>query len=551
MDKDLVISLLQTAKGLMQSSAGRKQLLNLIMTQGSILVKTPAFKRAVIRLVLKLTLAYIVAKYFVYRLFLHPANQLPGPPPDLFAPFLGNIRQILSTDAGVIHRKWANKYGRVFRYFAGGNHPRILITDPELVKQVLTTDEFEFIKPPETKQFLSLFLGEGILVTEGSIHRYQRKMLNPAFSISALREMVPSMIIPTKQLIQLWSEKCLSPSLSKQQQPIEIIVSKDLGLLTLDIINSSGFGIPSNCVKDPYNNPLSRAYMDLLAGDNPLEAMLAMMFPWVHKVPVKRARQVKKDMQLLKEEANKMVKEAAQRSDIHEKKDLLALMIRQVDDETGKTLTSKELQDQCLTFLAAGHETTATIVSWTLHTLAHHPNIQEELRNEVQQLFGIININDDDQSYFPSYENINNLHLLNNVCKESLRYTAAVPYTSRMSTKDFQFYDKKFPKGTRVVLAPIVSHFDKEYWGDDADAFIPSRWDVAPANNISPYVYMPFLAGGRQCIGYRFALLEFKIVLALLISHFKFTLKPGFHPRKGIQVTTRPLPNMTLMVEKI
>ncbi|KAI9301445.1 cytochrome P450 [Cunninghamella echinulata] len=523
----------------MKSPAGRKQLLNLISTQGSLLVKTPAFKRAVVRFLLKLTLIYIVSKYFVYRLFLHPANKLPGPPPDLFAPFLGNIRQILSTDAGVIHRQWANKYGRVFRYFAGGNHPRILITEHELVKQVLTTEEFEFIKPPETKQFLSLFLGNGILVTEGNIHRYQRKMLNPAFGLSALREMVPSMITPTLQLIELWQQKCSS------SRPVEIIVSKDLGLLTLDIINSSGFGIQTNCVKDPYSSPLSRAYMDLLAGDDPIASMIAMMFPWVHKLPIKRARQVKKDMILLKEEAGRMVKEAAQRSDLHEKKDLLALMMRQVDDETGKMLTPKELQDQCLTFLAAGHETTSTSLSWTLHTLAHHQEIQDELREEVQLLFG------GDMNDFPTYEEINQLHLLNNVCKESMRYTPPVPFTNRISTKEFEFHGKKFPQGTRVVLAPIVSHFDKELWGNDADAFIPSRWDHAPANNISPYVYMPFLNGGRQCIGYRFAILEFKITLAILICNFKFSPKPGFKVRKGIQITLRPLPNMTLMVEKV
>lgn len=218
-----------------------------------------------------------------------------------------------------------------------------------MVRQVLTNDELDFIKPPETKQFLSLFLGDGVLVTEGDVHRYQRKMLNPAFGVSALRDMIPSMILPTQQLVHQWWKQC-----NATDSPTELVVSHGLQLLSLEVIGRAGFGQQFDCLENPERNPLSRAYLDLLAGDSPVETLFAMMFPWAHRLPAPRARQVRRDMASLKKEAQLMVTNAAQRSDLENKKDLLALMMRQVDEDSGNTLTPTELQDQCLTFLAAG-----------------------------------------------------------------------------------------------------------------------------------------------------------------------------------------------------
>ncbi|ORZ15247.1 cytochrome P450 [Absidia repens] len=545
--KDLVTSLTITGMSVLRSPAARQQVAKMAYFQAKHALSRPAFRKAVLRSVIRLTLVYIAGKYFVYRLFLHPANKLPGPRPDFLIPFMGNVRQLISANAGEVHREWAKKYGNVFRYFSGANQPRILIADPELLKQILTNDEFNFTKAPETKKFLSLFLGDGLLAAEGDVHRYQRKMLNPAFSVGALRGMIPSMVLPTQQLVHQWWQQF------SEDGPTSIVVSHDLQLLSLELIGSSGFGLRFDCLRHPEKNALSRAYLDLLSGDSPVGASFAIMFPWALRLPIKRARQVRHDIALLQAEAKAMVEAAAQRKDLHDKKDLLALMMQQVDDESGNVLTTKELQDQCLTFLAAGHETISVTVSWCLHTLAHHQDIQDALRYEIQTAFPDLSPDDEHPAddLIPSYDDFNQLPLLNNVCKESLRYTPSVPLTNRTGTKDFKLHDTSLPKGTCVVICPMVSHFDTRHWGDDADQFVPSRWDRAPANSISPYVYLPFLAGGHQCIGYRFAMIEFKVILALLIKNFRFTPKPGFNVRKGFQVTLRPLPNMTLMMEKV
>lgn len=215
------------------------------------------------------------------------------------------------------------------------------------------------------------------------------------------------------------------------------------------------------------------------------------------------------------------------------------------------------------------HETTSVALSWGLYLLAQHQDIQDQLRQEVEQLFNGIDaslpIFSDfmqavqegrlesfvEQANIPSYDAINNLRLLNNVCKETMRLYPPVPMTNRISTKDTTFGHYYVPKGTTIFICPMVSHHDPRWWGKDVEQFRPSRWDDAPANQISPYIYLPFLAGGRQCIGYRFALMEFKVLLSILILNLKFSPVPGFVPRQKQQVTLRPYPSMKLMVEQV
>lgn len=206
------------------------------------------------------------------------------------------------------------------------------------------------------------------------------------------------------------------------------------------------------------------------------------------------------------------------------------------------------------------HETTAVSLSWTLWLLAQNQDIQDALREEVTPMFSQLDFThrmfhddpfDNTDHNLPSFEAINNLHLLNNVCKESSRLIPVVPVTARVAAKDVTLGGYFIPKGTAVVLPLIVNHHSKELWGEDAEEFRPSRWDESEASHVSPYDYLPFLAGGRQCIGNRFALIELKIILGLLITNFQFFEKPGFVPKKRQELTMRPSPNMTLLVKPI
>lgn len=181
-------------------------------------------------------------------------------------------------------------------------------------------------------------------------------------------------------------------------------------------------------------------------------------------------------------------------------------------------------------------------MSWCLWLLAQNQQIQDDLRAEVRTLF-----NEDDET--PSYEDINALPLLNNVVRETLRLIPPVPTTSRVTRVPVVLGSYVLPKGTTIFLSPIITHHSKQIWGDDAEEFNPYRWEGDRLGNA--YQYMPFLAGGRQCIGYKFALVEFKILLAILLRNIQYFEKPGFKVAKKQQLTLRPDPNMVIWAKAV
>lgn len=181
-------------------------------------------------------------------------------------------------------------------------------------------------------------------------------------------------------------------------------------------------------------------------------------------------------------------------------------------------------------------------MSWCLWLLAQNQKYQDELRKEVLTLF-----KDDDST--PTYEEVNALPFLNNVVRETLRLYPPVPITDRVTRVPVALGSHVIPKGTTIHLSFIVNHHSKEVWGEDAEEFNPYRWDTDKVGNA--YQYLPFLAGGRQCIGYKFALIEFKILLAILIRKMQYFEKPGFKVSKRQQVTMRPFPDMRLLVKPL
>ncbi|KAL0088296.1 hypothetical protein J3Q64DRAFT_1724979 [Phycomyces blakesleeanus] len=505
---------------------------------------------------------YIISKYFIYRLYLNPVNKIPGPPVSWF-PFTGNAIEIIKLESGAPHKIWKDKYGGIISYHGPWNSPRVLVTDAKLLKSILTTNEYDYIKAPQTSDFLRKFIGNGLLVAEGQEHRKQRKMLNPAFSVNTIRYMVPMMAIPGVHLYKKW-QKAL-----KETDALEANVSHELSLATLDVIAIAGFGEEFEAVKladTPERNKLGEAYMLIFSPEKSIMRFLSFFFPILNKLPTQRNRKVNHDLRTLGTESRYLVergKKRTEENDSKNSKDILSLMVKEIDED-GLGMTVSELQDQCLTFLAAGHETTSVALSWCLWLLAKNPGIQDELREEIRPLFR--NLDTDhhmfdsskdsremaikNEASVPSYDDINSLKLLNNVCKETLRVIPPVPVTNRVTRKEVILGDYILPKGTDVFISIIANHHSKQIWGDDAETFRPSRWDEELASKVSPYEYMPFLAGGRQCIGYKFALVEMKILLAILIMDFKFSEKPGFEPKKEQLITLRPSPNMTLILEK-
>jgi cytochrome P450 len=174
--------------------------------------------------------------------------------------------------------------------------------------------------------------------------------------------------------------------------------------------------------------------------------------------------------------------------------------------------------------------------------LAQHQDIQDKLRSEIRGLFKDNKISD--------YDAVNALPYLDHVCCETLRLIPTVPQTVRVNRVPVVLGPYVLPKDTIFHIPCVVSHHSKEIWGEDIKEFKPSRWEKTDHIG-NPYEYFPFLAGGRQCIGQKFATVELKVLLSILIRDIQFFEKPGFKVQKSQTFVSRPVPNMTLWTKRV
>jgi cytochrome P450 len=323
------------------------------------------------KLALQLGVSTVVVYYFfrliVYRLYLHPANRLPGPKV-AWLPLMGNFGEIIKEEAGVPHKRWAKQYGDFYVYHGAWNVPRVVVTDHILLREILTSNEYDYIKTPETSDFLRRILGNGLLVAEGSAHRHQRKMLNPAFSVNSTRAILPLMAIPGHRLRDQWKAMVESTEHKVKdkegQEYTEIEVSSGLSLATLDVIGWA-FGQDFKSLEfagTDKQSKLSQAYLHIFSTDASPMRVLSFIFPFLRHLPTERNRKMRQSLKWLDEESRNLVQAGVDRAALvkasgikdNKPKDLLATMVDLIDEETGQGFTVDEIKNQCLTFLAAG-----------------------------------------------------------------------------------------------------------------------------------------------------------------------------------------------------
>ncbi|OZJ03915.1 hypothetical protein BZG36_03273 [Bifiguratus adelaidae] len=521
--------------------------------------------------------SWILYKFLFYPLYLSPLSKIPGPPVSAI-PFTGNFWDIFSSEAGYHQLNWSYKFPRMYVYHGLFNIPRVLLTDPDLIREVLVTNAYDYIKPPNVIKFLGKIVGEGLLIAEGSAHKHQRKHIQPSFNPSVLRSFVPSFFLHSAELVNLWKVDLIG------EDKAEVNILDGCSRATLDIIGTAGFGYAFHAIEDDEDaegeeSPtLHWAYKTLLGPRSMLEQLLLTFLPFFRNLPLKRNFAHQKGLNVIRDTSRELVEKAKESRAAQETtevddgvlgpKDLLTVLVEQ-NDKGG--LTDEELVGQVMTFLVAGHETTSVTLTWSLYQLALDPDIQDKLRAEITPLFSKIDFNSPDfpnVPNLPTYEEMNALPYLNNFCKEILRLIPPVPSTTRVPAKDVVLNGYFIPKGTPMFFSPVVTHRHTHFWGDDVMDFRPERWDEAPAKDISPYTYFreylehsmssqqrlipspAFLAGPRQCIGNRFALMELKVLLCTVLYAYKFHEKPGYVVRKAQGVTWRPKPGMRLIIER-
>lgn len=370
----------------------------------------------------------------------------------------------------------------------------------------------------------------------------QRKALMPAFSFRHIKELYPLFWSKAMESTEEIAKACKSDA--KPQKAYEWA-----SRVTLDIIGQSGLGYDFNATSNPHGM-IVQNYRDLMDEEppnfqwtiigiwTPLKLMWHLRLP-----PLGHGKMVANMLR------NFLTKRVEEKRLLLEKDAASQIDILSIAMKSG-VFSDADVVDQMMTFLAAGHETTASALTWAIYQLCNYPEIQTRLREELLSSLPAIR----DPNSTVTAQQIDSLPYLNAVCSEILRFIPSVPATMRDAVVDTTIQGHFVPKGTRILMSPWAMNTSTALWGPDAGEFNPDRWMGASSGGVkNNYGFLTFLHGPRSCIGKDFAKAEFLCLLAAWVARFKVSWPEGRRLEMEIWgwVTVRPGHKMPVVFEQV
>lgn len=430
-------------------------------------------------------------------------------------PLVGNtfdfVRNPLGTLLAIQHRQQ-----RVVHLRIAGRHQYLVLT-PDDTKHVLQENHRNYGRSLAF-QVLKIFLGNGLLTSDGDFWRRQRRLAQPAFHRQKLAALTQTMIAESAT----WIDE-LKPC--NTNQPVN--VSQALMDVTMRIVCKALFGAQ---VATQLNGlSLALDTLNYMANKRMTSLFrVPMHWPTPGNRRFRRAsQQVDTFIYNVIDQRRQSLRAGGELGD-----DLLSMLLGTEDEETGERMSDQQLRDECVTLFSAGYETTAVSMGWTIYLLTQHPDVLARLRLECQTVLGNVRT--------PSPEAFRALSYTMQVIQESLRLYPPAWIMSRLALNDDHLGPYTIPAGTTVMVCPYLLHRDPTSW-PDPDRFDPDRF--APGgqkDQLHSYAYLPFGGGPRLCIGNQFALLEMQILLAMLVRSFSLKPVPNLFIAPKPLITLRP-----------
>lgn len=429
-------------------------------------------------------------------------------------PIIGDLWRINPSKPVQSEAALAATVGSLFELeLAGGS--LVVATDDKAIASISNEDQWcKYVVGP----FLMLregMTGRGLLTAKNSDPLWEQAntVLQPGFAKQAMRGYHPAMHDSVAELCELWS--------TSTGRPIDVPV--DMNRLTSEIIARAGFGTTFNEL-DPDNG--DELFSTKLSGALAEASAAANSIPGIATLRKMRLAQKVKP---LREAAAAVARQPTGTEDSN----LLARMC----PVTGATLPEDNIVDQCMTFLAAGNETTASTLAVCLHYLSLDPELQDAVRDELTSVGGLEALTD--------YDTIAKLRLTRRIVDESLRLWPVAPGYFRRAKVDCTIESRQFgtveiPKNTIVMALTLGAHRDTATWGPDADQFRPDRFLSENLRAWPDRVYRPFGVGPRSCIGRQFALHEAVVALAMIVGRFTLAPESGHDLTMNEQITLKP-----------
>ncbi|HEX8169356.1 MAG TPA: cytochrome P450 [Thermoanaerobaculia bacterium] len=406
----------------------------------------------------------------------------------------------------------ARTYGDA-SHFKIGPTPLYFFNHPDLVRDVLVTRNASFMKGLALQR-TKIVLGEGLLTSEGELHKRQRRLAQPAFHRDRIARYGEVMIDEARKTRERWRDGA------------ELDVTHEMMRLTLAVVAKTLFGAEVSGEADEIGAALTEL----------MQMFPLLMFPFADfwmKFPIPPVLRFRRAIARLDRTIYALID--ARRRGGEDRGDLLSMLLLARDTEgDGGTMTDLQLRDETMTLFLAGHETTANALAWTWYLLARNPHVERELHREVDEVLG---------GRLPEPSDYPRLPYTEMVLAESMRVRPPAWGIGRYSTEEVRIGEWTLPPKALVVVAQWVGHRDPRFW-PDPEKFDPLRFTPDAKASRPKLSYFPFGAGARICIGESFAWMEGVLILATIAQRWRFERGNDVEPQALI--TLRPKQKMNM-----
>lgn len=388
---------------------------------------------------------------------------------------------------------------------------------PDGIEHILKSNAKNYVKTDDMRE-MEIMLGKGLVTSEGEEWRHHRQLIGPEFQAKKNEGLYPIMQKHIRRMLESWT---------KERGPFNIAPH----------LSRSTYGIAGECFFGAdLDDSALMVYHGIEVVSNFIVKRMSTLFPMPMWLPLPSHRRIKLAVERMDALVFKIIDDRLNNpSHAH---DILTRLTR-IQNASGKPeLSVKQIRDEVITLLLAGHETTANALAWTLYLLARHQKVQQDLRDELNaKVSGDI----------PTYEEIRELRFTRLVLEESMRLFPPVATIGRKNIEPDSIQGFDIPKGTNINLSQWVTHRHPDFWFKP-DEFIPERFSNPAAHH--QFAYFPFAAGMRECIGKNMALLEGVAYIAAMVKNYNFRLA-DHDVRVRPLITLRPDPGLTMFVQPV
>lgn len=391
----------------------------------------------------------------------------------------------------------------------------VLFNEPELVRQIMRDAQENFPKSDLMVSALEPLIGTSIFVTDGARWRRQRAMIDPAFSQLRISHAFSAMQAAVRDYLHVLEEA------ARRRETLSL--DKAMSHLTADIICRAVFStsLDSRIAADVFEDftvfERSVAQVDI--------KHLIFQPAWSHPpqppAVLEACRRIRAHLAAL------IDTHLAPKADYN---DIASAVIAARDRETGQAFTRDELIDQLGVFFLAGHETTASALTWLFYIAAERPTLVARMRDEIEGVIGAAEV---------GFEHLKRLPLLKAVFRETLRLYPPITFMPRVALRDCQVGPRRLRRGALVMISPWTLQRHRAYW-PDPHAFKPERFLPGNEAQVNEGAYIPFGQGPHTCVGAGFALTESLLIVAELLRRFDFCVTARRRVRPAARLTTRP-----------